>query len=468
MLLRRPLDGVPPEALLALVSANPQRYPVLFDSVSTGAMSRHSILAATDGDSLALHRDGTLQRRGVSIDGGGGFLVALDAWARSLRTAAASAATGPWRGGFAVFCGYELAAEIEPRLRLPRPPEPWVAWALRTPAALVHDRDTDRVWAVAEADAPQWLDWLERDARGCGALSAATAEAQPVAWRVQEDDPAEFLAGVRRALAHIAAGDVYQLNLSRAWRAAAPGDIDRERLVTTLYRALRTANPAPFAVLARWGGLDILSSSPERLLRVEGNVASTRPIAGTRPRGTSLQQDADLAAELRSNGKERAEHVMLIDLERNDLGRVCEPGSVRVDEFMGLESYTHVHHIVSQVSGRLRADADAIAALRALFPGGTITGCPKVRCMELIATLEAEGRGAYTGSIGMLGRDGSADFNILIRTLTLHDGQLRGRAGAGIVADSVPERELEETRAKALGLLRALDAQRATGGGAPP
>jgi len=460
MLLRRPLDGVSSAALLALASAHPARYPVLFDSASTGAMSRHSVLVASDGDHLALRRDGVLLRAGAADPQHGDFLAALASWSRALRAPADASAPGPWRGGFAVFCGYELAAQIEPRLQLPPAPEPWVAWALRTPAALVHDRDRDLIWAVAERDAPQWLDALEQDARAIAGM--APAPPTPVAWQVREDDPDQFLTGVRRALGHIAAGDVYQLNLSRAWRAAVPPDGGGEPLAATLYRELRIANPAPFAVLARWGGVDILSSSPERLLRVEAGMASTRPIAGTRPRGASLQQDAAYAAELRSNAKERAEHVMLIDLERNDLGRVCEPGSVRVDEFMGLESYTHVHHIVSQVSGRLRADADAIDALRALFPGGTITGCPKVRCMELIAGIETEGRGAYTGSIGMLGRDGSADFNILIRTLTLHDGQLRGRAGAGIVADSDPQRELEETRAKALGLLRALQAQGAT------
>jgi anthranilate synthase component 1 len=457
MLLRRLLDGVSPDALLALASANAARYPVLFDSVSTGAMSRHSILVTTDGDSLALHRDGTLQRRGVPVTSDAGFLDALDAWQRELRAPGDPRAVGPWRGGFAVFCGYELAAEIEPRLRLPVSPEPWIAWALRTPAALVHDRDSDTVWAVAEAESAHWLDQLEQDARS--AVAGGARPSDSIVWCVREDDPAVFVAGVRRALGHIEAGDVYQLNLSRAWRATAPAAVPRDVLVAALYRALRVANPAPFAALARWGGVDILSSSPERLLRVEAGVASTRPIAGTRPRGASLQQDAALAAELRNNAKERAEHVMLIDLERNDLGRVCEPGSVRVDEFMGLESYTHVHHIVSQVSGRLRPDASAVTALRALFPGGTITGCPKVRCMELIAGLESQGRGAYTGSIGMLGRDGSADFNILIRTLTLHDGELRGRAGAGIVADSDPQHELEETRAKALGLLRALDPQ---------
>jgi anthranilate synthase component 1 len=160
--------------------------------------------------------------------------------------------------------------------------------------------------------------------------------------------------------------------------------------------------------------------------------------------------------ELAAHPKERAEHIMLIDLERNDLGRVCEAGTVRVDELMTIESYTHVHHIVSNVSGRLRADVTPIGALRAVFPGGTITGCPKFRCMQIIAELEAAGRGAYTGSLGYLTRSGDLDLNILIRTMTLSGGQLSFRAGAGIVADSDPEAELEETRAKARGLLAAL------------
>jgi anthranilate synthase component 1 len=173
--------------------------------------------------------------------------------------------------------------------------------------------------------------------------------------------------------------------------------------------------------------------------------------------GGSLDQDRLDTAELVQHPKERAEHIMLIDLERNDLGRVCEAGSVVVDEYMVTESYAHVHHIVSNVRGRLRAGTTAVDALRALFPGGTITGCPKVRCMELIAEIEGQGRGAYTGSLGWIGTDGDADFNILIRTLTQRDTQITLRAGAGIVADSVPERELEETRAKARGLLRAFE-----------
>ncbi|HEU4516225.1 MAG TPA: chorismate-binding protein, partial [Steroidobacteraceae bacterium] len=221
-----------------------------------------------------------------------------------------------------------------------------------------------------------------------------------------------------------------------------------------VYRRLRAANPGAFAGSAALPEFAILSSSPERLVRVRGRHVDTRPIAGTRPRGRHA--DAAAIAELTGSAKEQAEHVMLIDLERNDLGRICEAGSVQVDEYMVVESYAHVHHIVSNVSGRLREEVEPGDAIRALFPGGTITGCPKVRCMQLIGDLEGVGRGAYTGAMGYLALDGSLDLNILIRTMTLQNGEIELRAGAGIVADSVPERELEETRAKARGLLRAL------------
>jgi anthranilate synthase component 1 len=184
----------------------------------------------------------------------------------------------------------------------------------------------------------------------------------------------------------------------------------------------------------------------------------TRPIAGTRPRSRLPGDDAREMRELAAHPKERAEHIMLIDLERNDLGRVCQAGSVRVDELMSIESYTHVHHIVSNVSGVLRAEVTPIGALRAVFPGGTITGVPKFRCMQIIAELEGHGRGAYTGSLGYLTRDGRLDMNILIRTMTLSGERVSFHAGAGIVADSDPQRELQETRAKARGLLAALGA----------
>jgi anthranilate synthase component 1 len=223
-----------------------------------------------------------------------------------------------------------------------------------------------------------------------------------------------------------------------------------------IYARLSASNPAPFAGCARWGDSWIISSSPERLLSIRNGIASTRPIAGTRPRSSETSRDHRLSAELIANPKERAEHVMLIDLERNDLGRICEPGSVEVDEMMVIESYAHVHHIVSNVRGRLRTGITPGMAIRAVFPGGTITGCPKVRCMEIIAELEASPRGAYTGSFGYLNRDGSMDLNILIRTMVKHGSTLRLRAGAGIVADSEPQAELDETRAKARGLLEAL------------
>jgi anthranilate synthase component 1 len=201
----------------------------------------------------------------------------------------------------------------------------------------------------------------------------------------------------------------------------------------------------------------VVSSSPERLVEVRRGTAQTRPIAGTRPR---VPGDDDLARirELTAHPKERAEHVMLIDLERNDLGRVCRPGTVEVNELMVVESYAHVHHIVSNVRGRVRDGVTPGQVIAATFPGGTITGCPKVRCMEIIASLEDAPRGAYTGALGYLDRNGDLDLNILIRTLTLNGNEVTLRAGAGIVADSVASKELDETRAKARGMLRALGA----------
>jgi anthranilate synthase component 1 len=224
-----------------------------------------------------------------------------------------------------------------------------------------------------------------------------------------------------------------------------------------LYESLRLANPAPFAGMMRWEGLCLLSSSPERLVQVHGRKVQARPIAGTRPRGDSELHDRTLSDELISNLKERAEHVMLIDLERNDLGRVCRPGSIEVNELMVVESYAHVHHIVSNVRGELRADAGPVDVIRAVFPGGTITGCPKVRCMEIIAELEGRGRGFYTGSMGYLGLDGGMDLNILIRSMLLDGQRFSFRTGAGIVADSDPQQEVLETADKARGLLRAVE-----------
>jgi anthranilate synthase component 1 len=268
----------------------------------------------------------------------------------------------------------------------------------------------------------------------------------------EEDAPDKFLGGVAAIHEYLRAGDVFQVNLSREWRARTNAAVTP----AALFASLRRANPAPFAGLLQWRDRAVVSSSPERLVDVRGSIVTTRPIAGTRAR-VGGDDDGERLRELIGHPKERAEHVMLIDLERNDLGRVCVPGSVEVDEFMALESYAHVHHIVSNVHGILRAGVTPAAIIRAVFPGGTITGCPKVRTMEIIAELEGTGRGAYTGALGYLNRDGDMDLNILIRTLTLgYGGNVRFRAGAGIVADSVGAAELDETRAKARGLLRAL------------
>lgn len=286
-------------------------------------------------------------------------------------------------------------------------------------------------------------------------LDAARALPLLPSWQppaeVGEDAPARFTDGVGKVIEYLRAGDVFQVNLSRRWSAQFASTLSPQ----ALYAQLRVANPAPFAGLFMAQGRAVVSSSPERLVSVHGDDVQTRPIAGTRPRFAG-DDDAARIQELVGHPKERAEHVMLIDLERNDLGRICTPGSVEVDELMTVESYAHVHHIVSNVRGRLRAGVSPGQVIAATFPGGTITGCPKVRCMQIIAELEQTARGAYTGAFGWLNRDGDLDLNILIRTAEVAAASATFRTGAGIVVDSDPDKELDETRAKARGLMRAL------------
>jgi anthranilate synthase component 1 len=434
--------------LLALAAANPQRYPCLFESAASGGTrARYDILLAFPQAALTLAVDGRV-RDAQGRDCGGDFLEALDAAWRSQHIARSPFSRLPYRGGWAVFLGYELAKQLEPRLRQPAAADAAlpVALALRCPAAIIVDRDAQQTFLIAEEAHADVCALLKED------LDAASPFATPdlISAAIEEDAPQGFVDGVSRIHDYLRAGDTFQVNLSREWRVRYTDPPSP----ATLYASLRRANPAPFAALLQWRDWAIASSSPERLVEVRNGVAQTRPIAGTRPRLPG-EDDAARIRELIDHPKERAEHVMLIDLERNDLGRVCEPGSIQVDELMTVESYTHVHHIVSNVRGMLRDGITPGEVLRAVFPGGTITGCPKLRTMEIIAELERVGRGAYTGAMGYLNRDGDMDFNILIRTLTLHGDCVRLRAGAGIVVDSVAERELEETRAKARGLLRA-------------
>ena len=427
-------------------AAEPGRYPFLLESASQGSpRARFDLLLADAGEPLLLEAGGRL----VGAPGERSFLAALDRRFARERLDAHAAPPLPFVGGWFLYLGYELAAETEPRLHLPVAPG-LVAGAFRVRACAIFDHARGETWLAGEAGSEAALEALERVLEERGPERAP----EPLApLPVEEEAPERYLGAVRSALEYIAAGDIYQANLAREWRTPLPAALT----AADLYARLRHSNPGPFAGLAALPGLTVLSTSPERLVAVRDGLVQTRPIAGTRPR---RGDDAAMVAELRSNEKERAEHVMLLDLERNDLGRIAQGGSVAVDEYMAIESYTHVHHIVSNVRGRLRSEVTPGGVVRAVFPGGTITGCPKVRCMEIIAELEGTPRAAYTGSFGYLGRDGSLDLNILIRTAMVRGAPgaqtLSLKAGAGIVADSDPERELEETRAKAQGLLRAL------------
>lgn len=426
-----PLPAIPD--LLALHAARPGRYPYLLHT-GGGAAGWDILFACPRTVRLfAAHESGVLDalhaawcEEGGAAPGPGGL---------------------PFTGGWFLYLGYEVLHEIEPRVP-PRPGSGSFPKAVlsRVPAALLVDRAHAQAWLVAEE--PACRETIEADL----AAPVAWQPAPAAAASVEEEEPESFLRGVARILHYIREGDVFQVNLARRWRAtlaAAAGPAD-------LFAALDRHNPAPFAGSAVFGGAAIVSSSPERLVRVRDGLIETRPIAGTRPRAADPSADSALRRELLATAKERAEHIMLVDLERNDLGRVCLPGSVEVPALLELASYAHVHHLESTVRGRLRPEVEPAAVVRALFPGGTITGCPKVRCMQIIRELEAAPRQAYTGSMGYLNRDGSMDLNILIRSFMMQGNQVEFWAGAGIVADSRPERELSETRAKARGLLRAL------------
>jgi len=420
--------------LFDLHRRNPARYPFLLQSVAGHPVSgRYDLLFAFPGEALV----------------GEHYFERLAAAFQAERLAHNDDVDLPFVGGWFVLLGYEAARQIEPRLQLPASPHRLPeALAVRCTAVAIYDREKRSTTLYAEADRTQ-LEAMLADMEA----PRPAAEAAPEIGAAVEDDAAAYQAGVRRILEYLQAGDIFQANLSRAWRAPLLSGS-----AAGVYARLRGANPAPFAGLVQWQDCAVVSSSPERLLRIENGIAETRPIAGTRPRGRDADEDARLREHLIENVKERAEHVMLIDLERNDLGRVCQPGSVEVSELMTVESYAHVHHIVSNIRGRLRDDAGPVEALRAVFPGGTITGCPKVRAMEILAELEGIGRGPYTGAMGYLSRCGRLDTNILIRSFVVEDGEISFRAGAGIVADSDPEAELAETRAKARGLLLALGA----------
>jgi len=442
------LDHAPD--LPGLCGVFPKQFPYLLESSDRGAPGSHSLLLFAGDEVLVLDADG-----GVSGPGtGDSFFERLESWYQSERTGFRETDI-PFTGGWFVYLGYEMAAEIESTLDLPpnRTGMPGaIAHRCRGAIIIFHDAQDpalDRTLAVAESNAvlAQIVACIDRAPMHAGNTGVGELSS------LDEEDPQRYKASVSRIHDYLLAGDVFQVNISRTWSGAFCSDADP----LALYRSLQQFNPAPFAGLLRWRDSVILSSSPERLVQIRDGNIQTRPIAGTRPRGANTGQDQALSDELIGNLKERAEHIMLIDLERNDLGRVCKSGTVEVNELMVVESFAHVHHIVSNVRGELLDDASPIDAIRAVFPGGTITGCPKVRCMEIIAELEGEGRGYYTGSMGYLGRDGSMDLNILIRSMLVQGRHFQFRTGGGIVADSVADHEVRETRDKARGMLLAVE-----------
>jgi anthranilate synthase component 1 len=312
-------------------------------------------------------------------------------------------------------------------------------------ARITGDEDLESLYQFACAR----IEFVERELER--ALSRPPrAEAPPlqVTSNVSRD---EFEQVVRTAKEYIAAGDIYQVVLSQRFETALQAD------PFTVYRALRHINPSPYMYFLRVGDRSIVGSSPEMLVRVEGRRVETHPIAGTRPRGRTEEEDVRLAEELKRNEKERAEHVMLVDLGRNDVGRVAAYGTVRVPTYMTLERYSHVMHLVSIVEGRLDDQHDRLDALVACFPAGTVSGAPKVRAMEIISELENRRRGVYAGAVGYVDFAGNLDFCITIRTVLIENGRAFVQAGAGIVADSNPTAEYEETRDKARAVIRALE-----------
>ena len=300
----------------------------------------------------------------------------------------------------------------------------------------------------------------ELESRLSSPLNSTNAETPPIIPRAIEANQtrSDYIQRVQHCQSLIRSGDIYQANLSHRFSidlALCTGQSTQEA-GQALYKRLRRVNPSPFSALLVTDQLTLVSSSPERLIQLRGNRASTRPIAGTRPRGRTVHEDQQFTADLLLNTKERAEHLMLVDLARNDLGRVCDYQSVQVEEFMTVEHYSHVTHLVSDVCGTLRRSCSAYDLLKAVFPGGTITGVPKIRCLEIIEELEPVRRGPYTGSMGYLSWTGDLDFNIIIRTLLLSHDRAYLQVGAGIVADSHPPLEFEETLHKAQALFQAL------------
>jgi len=371
----------------------------------------------------------------------------------------------PFSGGWIGFLSYEAGRFTEPTAhwRVMAGQVPLAHWMLFD-TLLVHDRQNSSWTVVAtEWDDPslnpiramnrcEWMaQWCERLPNQAPESMPPSKPLPPPSWNM---DRFVHTAGVRRVLDYLRAGDVFQVNLARQARCRVSGS------PMDLYRRLCQSNPADYAAYIPFGSKSaVISSSPELFLELRDGVVRTRPIKGTRPRTGDTDLDAAAVTDLSSSAKDAAELNMIVDLLRNDLGRVCEYGTVRVDEMGAIETHPTVFHRVAEISGRMRGDADVADLMRATFPGGSVTGAPKVRAMQIINQLEPDPRGAYCGAIGFLGLDGSVVLNLAIRTMTVHDGHVTLAAGGGIVIDSDPDAEFDETEAKARGMIAALEVE---------
>ncbi|MGY1603754.1 anthranilate synthase component I [Geodermatophilus sp. SYSU D00815] len=441
---------------------------VLLESAEQGKQwSRYSFVGVRSAGVLT-ERDGAAQWLGEDVPGltdelPADPLAAVRTLARALRSPRTEGLP-PLTGGLVGYLGYDVVRRLE---RLPRTSTddlgmPELAMMLVTDVAVLDHHDGTVLLIAnalertpeAYADAVTRLDAMAADLTKAAPASIAvleTVEAPPVRSNMA---PGVFEEGVERVREHIRAGDAFQVVLSQRF------EVDTRVDALDLYRVLRTTNPSPYMYLLRFAGretpFDVVGSSPEALVTVTGSSAVVHPPAGTRPRGATPDEDVRLAEGLRADPKERAEHVMLVDLARNDLGRVCVPGTVEVPDFMRIEHYSHVMHLVSTVSGQLEPGRDALDVFDATFPAGTVSGAPKPRAMEIIETLEPTRRALYAGTVGYLDASGDMDMAIAIRTAVLHQGRAYVQAGAGVVADSDPATEEAETRHKARAVLSAI------------
>jgi anthranilate synthase component I len=439
-------------------------YAFLLESVEGGEhVGRYSFLGKDPFLILRAHQGKTIvERAGETSESGQPFMTTL----RQLMAGFTSPfvpGLPRFTGGAVGYLGYDAAAWFEPvTLQESTDAAQDEAGFMLFDTVLAFDHVRHRILIIANARITGDEDLESLYQFACAKIGFVERELQRGLSHPEQNGGAlptvtsnvtrdQFEKMVRTAKEYIAAGDIYQVVLSQRFEAPIQTD------PFTVYRALRHVNPSPYMYFIRAGGRSIVGSSPEMLVRVEGRRVETHPIAGTRPRGRTDEEDVRLAEELKRNEKERAEHVMLVDLGRNDVGRVSEYGTVRVPTFMALEKYSHVMHLVSTVEGKLAEDHDRLDALAACFPAGTVSGAPKVRAMEIIAELETRRRGVYAGAVGYLDFAGNLDFCITIRTVVIENGRAYVQAGAGIVADSNPAAEYEETRDKAKAVIAALE-----------